>query len=125
MGSDESKIKMIIITIITFFVVILHRKLKVLTLNSKKMNSKIWTLNGNDFIKGLLVTVLTAVITGIYQLIQSNQNFLTWTSLKPVCIAAVGAGLAYLLKNFTSNSQGQVATAEPQVIKSQETNGIN
>jgi hypothetical protein len=89
------------------------------------MNSKPWSLNGNDFLKGLVVTVLTAIITGVYQLIQNNQNFMTWISFKPILIASLGAGLAYMLKNFSQNSQGEMFKKDSSTIDSLNVNRTN
>lgn len=76
------------------------------------MRSKYLRLNRRDFIKGLIVTVICAFITGLYQLIASGGE-LNWLTLKRVIIAAAGAGVSYLTKNLLTNSEGNFMSSEP------------
>jgi hypothetical protein len=70
-------------------------------------------LNVNDFIKGLLLTLITALITGFYELIQGGWAFtFDWLTFKPIVMTAVAAGLAYLIKNLLTNSNGQPLAVE-------------
>jgi uncharacterized membrane protein len=78
------------------------------------MRSKFFRLNSRDFIKGLIVTVICAFITGFYQLI-ANGFTVNWITLKPVIIAAVGAGVSYLTKNLLTNSKGEFMEYEKEV----------
>jgi hypothetical protein len=78
--------------------------------------SSFLSLNWDDFGKGLLVAFITALITGLYNLLQSGASF-DWITLKPVLIASVGAGVAYILKNLFSNSEGTFMTKEPLKYK--------
>jgi hypothetical protein len=73
--------------------------------------SKFLNLNARDFLKGLLVAVLTALLTGVYQLLQMGGD-LSWLTLKPVVMASAAAGLSYLIKNLLSNSQDEFAKTE-------------
>lgn len=75
------------------------------------MKSKFLTLSTSDLLKGLLVTIITALLTGFYELIQAGGDF-NWLDLEPVILATIGAGIAYLLKNLFSNSAGQFAKNE-------------
>ncbi len=75
------------------------------------MKSGFLKLNASDLLKGLLVAVLTALLTGLYQLVQANSE-LNWITMKPVVLAAVGAGLSYLIKNLFTNSEGTVLKTE-------------
>jgi len=75
------------------------------------MPSKFLRLNSRDFIKGLIVTIICTLITGFYQLIAGGFA-INWLSLKPVVIAAVGAGISYLTKNLLTNSRGDFMTWE-------------
>ena len=74
-------------------------------------NSKLFKLNLHDFLKGLIVTFITALITGLYELIQAGGD-LSFIALKPILLAAIAAGLAYIAKNLFTNSQGQLAKLE-------------
>jgi hypothetical protein len=42
-----------------------------------------------------------------------NGGTVNWLTVKPVVIAAVGAGLSYLTKNLLSNSKGDFMKSEP------------
>jgi len=73
------------------------------------MNSSLFTLNSKDWIKGLVVAVLTAVITVVYSTIQTGTLVLDW---KAISIAGISAALAYITKNLLTNSSDQFLTKE-------------
>ena len=75
------------------------------------MRSDFLRLNSRDFYKGLIVVVICTFITGLYQVI-ANGGALNWETLKPVVIAATGAGISYLTKNLLTNSKGEFMTTE-------------
>jgi hypothetical protein len=75
------------------------------------MRSKYLKLNTRDFINGIIVAILCTFITGFYQLI-ANGGVINWITIKPVVIAAIGSGVAYLTKNLLSNSKGQFMRGE-------------
>jgi len=77
------------------------------------MKSNFLTLNTRDFIKGLIIVIICSFITGFYQLI-ANGGTINWITLKPVVIAAVGAGVSYLTKNLLTNSKGNFMEGEPK-----------
>jgi len=83
------------------------------------MGSKYLRLNRRDFIRGLIVTIICTFITGFYQLIASD-GVIDWMTLKPVAIAALGAGVSYLTKNLLTNSRGNFMTPEPDEMKKTE-----
>jgi hypothetical protein len=74
------------------------------------MNSSLFTLNSKDWVKGLVVAVLTAIITVVYNTIQTGALLLDW---KAISIAAISAALAYITKNLLTNSEDQILTKEP------------
>lgn len=78
------------------------------------MRSKFLRLNSRDFVKGLIVTTICTLITGVYQLMTSGFEF-NWITLKPVVIAAVGSGISYLTKNLLTNSNGNFMTWDEQL----------
>ena len=78
------------------------------------MKSKFLTLDLKDFLRGLLVAFLTAVISGIIELLDTGAVF-TWLTIKPVLIAGVSGALAYLLKCLMTNSQDQMFKREPRL----------
>jgi hypothetical protein len=75
------------------------------------MRSKFLRLNSRDFINGLIIAVFCAFITGVYQII-ANGGTINWLTVKPVVIAAIGAGVSYLTKNLLSNSKGEFMRGE-------------
>ena len=76
------------------------------------MKSKFLTLDWKDFSRGLLIAFLTAVLTGVINLLDTGAVF-TWLTLKPVMIAGISAALSYLLKCLATNSQDQMFKREP------------
>ena len=73
------------------------------------MSSTYLSLNKKDFIKGLVVAVLTAVISVIYTSIESGSLEF---NVKSIVIAALSAALAYIMKNALTNSNDQFLKKE-------------
>ncbi len=61
-------------------------------------------LNIQDLAKGLIVTMLTSVLTIAYQTVSAGSLTFDW---KAIGLAALTSGLAYLMKNLLTNSEGQ------------------
>ena len=76
------------------------------------IKSAFLSLNGNDFIKGLIVAVFGAVISLLYQLVNNGGDIFTMLTLQNMGSVALTAALAYLLKQFTTNSDGQPFSGE-------------
>jgi len=76
------------------------------------MKSKYLTLNAKDFLRALLIAILTAIITGVIDILDNGAIF-TWITMKPVLIAGVSAALSYLLKCLVTNSKDQMFKREP------------
>jgi hypothetical protein len=95
-----------------------HREKEViLKLNWKNhktgiMESKLFKVNRKDLINGLLIAFLTALLTGIVELLQGG-SILDWITIKPVLIAALCAAISYLIRCLGTNSQNQLFAAEP------------
>ena len=66
-------------------------------------------LNINDFLKGLIVAILTAVFTVIYNTVQAGSLTFDW---KAILTAAILAALGYLSKNLITNSNNEIAKPE-------------
>jgi len=75
------------------------------------MKSKFLSLDLKDFLRGILIAFLTAVITGVITMLDTGAAF-NWITLKPVLIAGVSAALSYLLKCLMTNSQDQMFKGE-------------
>lgn len=78
------------------------------------MKSKFFTLDWKDFSRGLLIAFLTAVLTGVINILDTGAVF-AWASLRPVLIAGISAALSYLLKCLATNSQDQMFKREPRL----------
>jgi hypothetical protein len=76
------------------------------------MKSKLFTLDSRDILHGLIIAFLTALLTGIVDMLQKGAVF-DWTTIKPVLIAGICAALSYLLKCLATNSRNQLFTREP------------
>lgn len=66
--------------------------------------SKLFSLNWADLAKGLVMAVIGAVLTAAYQALSIGGPI----DLKAMATVALLAGLAYIIKNFFSDSQGKV-----------------
>jgi hypothetical protein len=78
------------------------------------MKSKFLTLDWKDFSRGLLIAFLTAVLTGVINILDTGAVF-SWVTVKPVLIAGISAALSYLLKCLATNSQDQLLRREPRL----------
>ena len=74
--------------------------------------SKFLNLNWLDLGKGLLITVLTAFLGGILEVLQSGSLPATWVVLQPILELSLAAGVSYLLKNLFTNSTGELLKRE-------------
>jgi len=77
------------------------------------MRPKFLTLSRRDFFKGLVIAILTAIITFLTDALASGMS-LDLQLLGKVGLAAAIAFLSYLLKNLFTNSQGEMLTPEPK-----------
>lgn len=61
---------------------------------------EMFKLGYKDAIKGVIMSVLSSVLTALLGIIQQNGLALTSTELKTIATVAVTTFLGYLLKNF-------------------------
>jgi bacteriorhodopsin len=73
------------------------------------MNSTFLNLNSSDFIKGLIMAVLTTVITVVYQTVEAGSLTFDW---KAIGTMALTSALAYIMKNLFTNSTGKLFAKE-------------
>jgi len=73
------------------------------------MQSTFLNLNTTDFIKGLVMAVLSTVITVVYQTVEAGSLVFDWKSIGTM---ALTTALAYIMKNLFTNSTGKLFTAE-------------
>jgi hypothetical protein len=69
------------------------------------MNSKFLNLDSTDFIKGLIMAVLSTVITVVYQTVEAGSLTFDW---KAIGTMALTSALAYIMKNLFTNSTGKL-----------------
>lgn len=61
-------------------------------------------LNVQDLVKGLIVTMLTSVLTIAYKTVSAGSLTFDWQAIG---LTALTSGLAYLMKNLLTNSKGE------------------
>jgi hypothetical protein len=61
-------------------------------------------LNIEDLAKGLILTVLTSVVTIVYNTVSAGSLTFEWQAIG---LTALTSGLAYLMKNLLTNSKGE------------------
>lgn len=74
------------------------------------MKSKFLNLNMIDMLKGLLTAVIVAVITYLYEVLQTGD--FTAIEWKIVGSTALIAAVGYLFKNLLTNSDGEPLKTE-------------
>lgn len=76
--------------------------------------SKRYTLNIRDFLRGLLIAVVSAVLTALLTMLEAEDFVIQW---KKMAIAGATAGVAYLLKNLFSPSEIVVTNAPATTVE--------
>lgn len=71
--------------------------------------SGIFKLVTKDWLKGLIVAILGAIFAVIQPLISTGTLTFDW---KYIGTVALGAGLAYITKNFLTNNKDQLLTKD-------------
>ena len=73
--------------------------------------SEFMKLNGQDFIKGIIVAALVAVLGSLQTILEAGHlpTGAEWLNIGKMAGAAI---ISYLLKNLFTNSQGQIAKPE-------------
>ena len=72
--------------------------------------SKLGSIVGSDWMRGLFIAVATAPLSVIYQTLKMNKLTFDWQE-----ILAVGlmGGIGYLIKNLSTGSNGRFFTNDP------------
>jgi hypothetical protein len=66
-------------------------------------------LNSSDFLKGLIMAVLSSVITVVYQTVEAGSLVFDWKAIGTI---ALTSALAYIMKNLFTNSTGKLFATE-------------
>lgn len=83
-----------------------------------KTEAKLFALKYKDLAKGFVVAILTVVMTGAMTGLTSvPPHFPTMPEIQALLLTGLGAGIAYLTKNFFSNSDGQMLKKEAETPK--------
>ena len=72
-----------------------------------KNKSGFLSLSMKDVVKGFIMAVISALLTGIYTSIQAGMFPPDTDGWKSMGIVALGAGVAYIIKNWLTNSDDQ------------------
>lgn len=67
--------------------------------------SKLFSLNIQDFFKGLVVAVISAVVTFLYNTMDSGEVVFNW---KQIATISLTSALAYIIKNYLTNAEGKL-----------------
>ena len=77
--------------------------------------SSLYALNVQDFLKGLLVAVISSVLVVLQSSLDAGNLKFNWHA---IAVTATAAGVGYLLKNFFTPAQiVRSLPAEPQSAK--------
>lgn len=84
--------------------------------------SKQFTLNLNDWWKGLLVAIITPVITIVMTSLQAGSLVFNWVAIGTTALAAL---LAYVTKNLFTPGKIMVSGASNEVVKAVKDGNID
>jgi hypothetical protein len=73
--------------------------------------SSFLTVHWKDFVKGFFISFLTAFLTTVVQMLQDG-SIPTLGEFRGAGIAGLTAGLAYVIKNWLTNSNDQLLKKE-------------
>lgn len=74
--------------------------------------SKFFSLKIQDFAKGLITAFLAAFVMAMQQSLDAEHLPVSWPEIKPILMAGIGGGIAYLTKNLLTNSNDQFLKKE-------------
>jgi len=69
-----------------------------------KYISKLFSLNGADVVKGIVMAFLGGAVTALYQALNTGMT----VDLQSVATVGLITALSYIIKNFFSDSEGRV-----------------
>jgi hypothetical protein len=76
------------------------------------VKAKFLKINIKDIALGSLMAFLSSVITGLYEYLNAGKFPSTWVEFKPIIIVGLSSFVAYIIKNFFTNSQGDLLKKE-------------
>ena len=82
------------------------------------MKTEILKLAKSDYVKGLIMAVLTVIVGGakvfLTGILSTPSVYPTLAQVEHLGLLGLTVGIAYLFKNFLTNSQDQFLIKEPQ-----------
>ena len=72
--------------------------------------TNLWTVKLGDWERGMIVAVLTAPLTIIYESVSNGSLTINWQT---VAATAIAGGIAYILKNLVTGSSGKILSNKP------------
>jgi hypothetical protein len=82
-------------------------------MNDTNFFSALWKIKMSDWQRGLVIAIISAPLTIIYESLTATPIALTF-SWQDILKAAMTAGLAYIMKNFFTGSGGRLLTNAPE-----------
>ncbi len=76
--------------------------------------SKIGKLNFRDILNGVLLAISTAFVYGLGQSLTTGVMPSNFNDFQPIILTSLSAGVAYIGKNLSENSEGKPFTKEPE-----------
>ena len=70
--------------------------------------SKLFSLNRNDILRGVVVSILSASTKFVYDLIANNGLVFSAENLRQLGAVAILAGLGYMIKNLFTDDSGKL-----------------
>lgn len=70
--------------------------------------SRRYTLNWRDMADGFIAAALFGGLTTLYNVIENGGDMFSHATVMMAVKGAIGGGILWLLKNFLTNSKGQV-----------------
>lgn len=75
-------------------------------------NKPLFSIGMRDAFKGFILSVLAVVLSTLYKSLDAGSFPATWQDWKVILLTGIGSGIAYLLKNFFTNSDDRVLRKE-------------
>lgn len=78
--------------------------------------SGLWKLDTKDFLRGLLMAVIGAVLTSVYEIIDKGEGLdgINWNTVWKV---ALGTAVTYLIKNFLTPGEVVITGASASTLQ--------
>lgn len=81
-----------------------------------KTTTNLFSISTRDLLKGFITAMLTVLIGMLYVTIDAGHFPLDWNEWRAILLPSFAAGLAYLMKNFLTNSKDQFMKKEVMAV---------